>query len=105
MAEGRALAENDARPMRGVRQQQKASYFRAQSSASRARRGAPKAFCAVAASLLTTIYHMLKDGTQFRDLGKDHFDKRPTKAKVNRLLAQLAKLGYQADVRLLANAS
>ena len=26
----------------------------------------------------------LKDGTQFRDLGKDHFDKRPTKAKVNR---------------------
>jgi hypothetical protein len=41
----------------------------------------------------------------FRDLGKDHFDKRPTKAKVNRLLAQLAKLGYQADLRPLANAA
>jgi transposase len=83
----------------------KDSYFRAQFQRLKSRRGAPKAFCAVAASLLTTIYHMLKDGTQFRDLGKDHFDKRPTKAKVNRLLAQLAKLGYQADVRLLANAS
>ena len=82
----------------------KDSYFRAQFQRLKSRRGAPKAFCAVAASLLTTIYHMLKDGTQFRDLGKDHFDKRPTKAKVNRLLAQLAKLGYQADVRLLANA-
>jgi transposase len=83
----------------------KDSYFRAQFQRLKSRRGAPKAFCAVAASLLTTIYHMLKDGTQFRDLGKDHFDKRPTKAKVNRLLAQLVKLGYQADVRLLANAS
>src|SRR5208282_935162 len=68
-------------------------------------RGAPKAFCAVAASLLTAIYHMLKDGTKFRDLGEDHFDKRPMKAKVNRLLAQLAKLGYQADLRPFANAA
>jgi len=81
----------------------KDSYFRAQFLRLKSRRGAPKAFCAVAASLLTAIYHMLKDGTKFRDLGKDHFDKRPTKAKVNRLLAQLAKLGYQADLRLLAN--
>src|SRR5208337_693699 len=75
----------------------KDSYFRAQFLRLKSRRGAPIAFCAVAASLLTAIYHMLRDGTKFRDLGKDHFDKRPTKAKVNRLLAQLAKLGYQAD--------
>src|SRR5208282_5524725 len=43
----------------------KDSYFRAQFQRLKSRRGAPKAFCAVAASLLTTIYHMLKDGTQF----------------------------------------
>ena len=47
---------------------------------------------------------MLRDGAKFRDLGKDHFDKRPTQAKANRLLAQLAKLGYQADLRPLTTA-
>lgn len=81
----------------------KDSYFRAQFLRLKSRRGAPKAFCAVAASLLTAIYHMLRDGTKFRDLGKDHFDKRPAQAKINRLLAQLAKLGYQADLRPLTN--
>ncbi len=83
----------------------KDSYFRAQFQRLKSRRGAPKAFCAVAASLLTAIYHMRRDGTKFRDLGEDHFDKRPMKAKVNRLLAQLAKLGYQADLRPFANAA
>jgi len=48
---------------------------------------------------------MLKHATKFRDLGHEHFDKHPTKAKVNRLLAQLARLGYHADVRPLANAA
>jgi hypothetical protein len=31
----------------------------------------------VSLALLTTIYHMLKDGTPFADLGADHFDRRP----------------------------
>jgi len=57
----------------------KDSYFRAQFQRLKSRRGAPKAYCAVAASLLTTIYHMLKHATKFRDLGHEHFDKHPTK--------------------------
>jgi transposase len=52
----------------------KGSYFQAQFQRLKDRRGAPKAVCAVAASLLTTIYHMLKDGTAYRDLGAAHFD-------------------------------
>jgi transposase len=83
----------------------KGSYFKAQFHRLKARRGAPKALCAVAASLLTTIYHMLKDGTVFCDLGAGHFDKRPAQAKVTRLLAQLARLGYEADLRPLAQAA
>jgi hypothetical protein len=43
----------------------KGSYFNAQFLRLRGRRGPKKAACAVATSLLTTIYHMLKDGTQF----------------------------------------
>src|SRR5215472_10399764 len=71
----------------------------------KARRGAPKAICAVAASLLTTIYHILKDGTAYCDLGANHFDKRPAQVKVNRLIAQLARLGYEANLRPVAQAA
>jgi transposase len=31
---------------------------------------------AVAASILTAIYHMLKDGTMYQDLGPNHFHRR-----------------------------
>ena len=50
----------------------KDSYYRAQFHRLRSRRGPQKAICAVAASLLTAIYHMLKDGTVHHDLGIDH---------------------------------
>ena len=54
----------------------KGSYFRAQFHRLKARRDAKKAIGAVAASLLRTIYHMLKDGTLYQDLGADPFDRR-----------------------------
>ena len=60
----------------------KASYPQAQYHRLRGRRGPKKAVRAVAASILTAAYHMLKDGTAYRDLGPDHFDRR---AKGSRL--------------------
>ena len=42
----------------------------------RGRRGAKKAICAVAASLLTAACRMLKGGTACRELGPEHFDRR-----------------------------
>ena len=50
----------------------KDSYFHAQFVRLRARRGPKKAIIAVAASILTAVYHILKDGTEHRDLGADH---------------------------------
>lgn len=41
-----------------------------------ARRGAKKAIFAVAASMLTAAYHMLKNGVEYRDLGAEHFERR-----------------------------
>jgi hypothetical protein len=35
---------------------------------------------------------MLKDGTQFQDLGADHFDRRSKDMRAKRLVAQLATL-------------
>lgn len=83
----------------------KNSYFKAQYQRLKARRGPQKAICAVAASMLTTIYHMLKNGTEFRDLGANHFDRRPAEQKAKRLVAQLAKLGYQANLQPLTGAA
>ncbi|MDR3437844.1 IS110 family transposase, partial [Telmatospirillum sp.] len=52
----------------------KGSYLQAQFHRLRSRRGAKKAIGAVAASILTAAYHMLKDGTDYHDLGHDYFD-------------------------------
>jgi transposase len=83
----------------------KDSYYKAQFNRLRSKRGPKKAICAVAASMLTAIYHMLKDGTEHRDLGADHFDRRSTEVKANRLVAQLTKLGYSVELKPLAEAA
>jgi transposase len=83
----------------------KGSYFNAQFHRLTGRRGPKKAACAVAASLLTTIYHMLKDGTQFADLGADHFDRRSKDVRAKRLVVQLAKLGFDARLTPLPQAA
>jgi len=83
----------------------KDSYYKAQFNRLRSRRGPKKAICAVAASILTAIYHMLTDGTLHEDLGADHFDRRSTEVKAKRLVAQLAKLGFQVQLQPLARAA
>jgi transposase len=83
----------------------KDSYYKAQFNRLRSRRGPKKAICAVAASMLTAIYHMLRDGTFHQDLGADHFDRRSTEVKAKRLVAQLAKLGFQVELQPLAQAA
>ena len=72
----------------------KASYLQAQFRRLRARRGPKKAICAVAASILTAAYHMLRDGTFYQDLGPDHFDRRAKGDRTARLVKQLTALGY-----------
>ena len=76
----------------------KGSYFQAQFHRIKARRGAKKAIGAVAASLLRTIYHMLKDGTLYQDLGADHFDRRHKTASTRRLVQRLQNLGFAVQL-------
>jgi transposase len=83
----------------------KDSYYRAQFYRLQSRRGPQKAICAVAASILTAIYHMLKDGTEHQDLGIQYFDRRSTQQKANRLAAQLAQLGFKVDLQPLTDAA
>jgi transposase len=70
------------------------SYYRAQFFRIRARRGTNKAIVAVAASLLATVYHVIRDGTVYRDLGADYFERRNTDRIVRYSVGRLKKLGY-----------
>lgn len=80
----------------------KGSYFQAQYHRIRPRRGSKKAVCAVAASLLTTAYHMLKNGTPYQDLGPQHFDQHAKHLHALRLLKRLQNLGYAVQIQPIA---
>jgi len=69
------------------------TYLRAQYLRLKARRGPKKAAVAVAASILTAIYHMLKNGTEYMDLGPHHFMKDRTRT-ANQLIRKLDRLGF-----------
>lgn len=81
------------------------SYYKAQFQRLRSKHGPKKAICAVAASMLTAVYHMLKNGTTHHDLGAGHFDRRSTDIKARRLVGQLAKLGFHAELQPLPAAA
>jgi transposase len=76
----------------------KNSYLQAQYLRLRSRRGAKKAICAVAASILTAAYHMLKNGTFYEDLGAAYFDKRAKGKHVLRLVNRLQNLGFAVQL-------
>jgi transposase len=76
----------------------KASYLQAQFHRLRARRGANKAIGAVAASILTAVYEMLKSGALYEDLGCNHFDKRGKGKQVHRLVSRLQNLGFAVQI-------
>jgi transposase len=69
------------------------------------RRGKKKATVAVAHSILVCAYHILKDGTTYRDLGHDYFDKRETVRLQRRLIARLEALGLRVTVEPMAQAA
>jgi hypothetical protein len=73
---------------------QKDTYLRAQFYHVKARRGPKKAIMAVAASILTAAYHMLKKGKMYHDLGPNHFQRRNKDQQKHLLVKRLANLGY-----------
>jgi transposase len=76
----------------------KNSYLQAQYHRLRSRRGPKKAVCAVAASMLTAAYHMVKNGTFYEDLGPDHFDRRAKQKHVLRLVQRIQNLGFEVRI-------
>ena len=77
----------------------KNSYFRAQFyRLCRTTGDRRKAIVAVAASILTVVYHMIREGTPYTDLGVNYFDERNRAGAARRLVARLQTLGYNVHV-------
>jgi len=74
-------------------------YFQAQFLRLKTRRGPKKAIVAVAASMLTDVYYMLRNGTEFHDLGDQYFAHHDKARLTTRLLKRLRDLGVEVQVK------
>jgi transposase len=74
-------------------------YLRAQFLRLKSRRGAKKAIMAVASSMLTAAYFMLRDGVEYHDLGVHHFEQRDKEQLAKRLIQRLRDLGVAVEVK------
>jgi transposase len=78
----------------------KGTYLAAQYRRLAARRGRAKAAVAVAHSILIIAYHVLTQGTDYRDLGGNYFDERDRQGVERRLVHRLEGLGYTVSLQL-----
>jgi transposase len=80
----------------------KKGYLREQFHRIRARRGAKRAIIAVAASILTSAFHMLRAGVAWEDLGSEHFERRDFAKTTRRLTKRLEALGFRVQLTAAA---
>ena len=71
------------------------SFFHAKFKRISAHRGSKRAYVAVAHSMLIAIYHILKDGVKYKDLGSDYYNKFNTEKKISYHLKKLKALGWK----------
>lgn len=75
------------------------SYLGAQFRRIAARRGKKRALTAVGHTLLVIIYHMLKTGVSYKDLGPDFFDKLKPEQYRRYLVKRLESLGFNVELK------
>src|SRR5579859_7258132 len=76
----------------------KHTYLAAQYQHLAARKGRKRALVAVAHSILVIAYHLLKEGTDYTDLGHNYFDERAKEHTVRRAMQRIEQLGYAVTV-------
>jgi transposase len=65
-------------------------------------RGHNKAVVAVAHAMLRAIYHMLAQGTTYRELGADYYDRRHQQRVTRRAVELLERQGYRVVLQTAA---
>jgi transposase len=48
--------------------------------------------------MLTIVYHVLKNGTTYNELGADYFDRRNTEKLTRHLIERLESLGHKVHL-------
>ena len=82
----------------------KETYLGAQYRRLAARRGKKRAAIAVAHTILVIVYHLLRDGTTYNELGANYYDERDRESIKRRAIQRLEALGYQVTVETRAAA-
>jgi len=77
-------------------------YFHAQFLRLKSRRGPKKAILAVAASMFSAVYYMLRDQADYRDLGEDYFHRRDRTRLARNLVKRLRELGVEVHITPVA---
>jgi transposase len=80
----------------------KHTYLYAQFVRLRARRGPQKAIIAVAASILSIAYYLLRNQVPYRDLGALYFTRADQERTAQRLARRIKELGYEIQIRKAA---
>lgn len=83
----------------------KDNYLAAQYRRLSVRRGRKRAAVAVAHSILVIAYHMLRNGTEYQELGGDYFDKRNKEQLQRSLVKRLETLGLNVSIEPAAVAA
>ncbi|MBI2324459.1 MAG: IS110 family transposase [Chloroflexi bacterium] len=73
-------------------------YLGAQYHRIAARRGKKRAAVAVGHSILVMAYHVLRDDTPYRELGRNYFDERDRKAVTKNAVKRLERLGFKVTL-------
>jgi len=77
----------------------KNTYLSAQYHRLAARRGTKRALVALGHTILVMVYHVLRRGLPYRELGGNSFDERQRQAVEHRLVQRLEQLGYQVTLQ------
>jgi transposase len=74
------------------------TYLGAQYARLGQRRGKKKAVLAVGHSILVSVYHILRDGVPYHDLGPEHFDRLATARLTRHYVQRLEQLGHRVTL-------
>jgi transposase len=77
----------------------KDTYLAAQYRRLAARRGKKRALVALGHTLLVIIYHLLKDGSTYQELGGDFLERLEPERLTRQLVRRLEKLGHQVTLK------
>ena len=77
----------------------KHTYLSAQYRRLASRRGKKRALVAVGHTVLVMIYHLLREGTTYAELGADYFDRLDTDRLTRTLVRRLERLGHEVVLK------